>query len=223
MPRNPVHSLTKASVERADGPSSIQVGISPERDYAALVELLAQLHQVPDSLGKTVLTKEEAEQIRALGFPATQGEWWVPVLPNNLVMGDGLLEPLSWTEDVDPRRLLPEQLEKSPAKTDEEKSVEPGDEVRILQALQRAGLWVNRRRLQKNLWRLGSRRFNGAMASLQARGVLELNGSMVHLAVTELDKELSANLQMPENAALFRPVATVSVHRKDRRHDRPSS
>ena len=238
LPRNPVHSSTKASVERADGPSSIQVGISPERDYAALVELLSQLSQVPDGSGETVVTEEEAEQIRALGFPSTQGEWLVPVLPHDLVRGNGLLECLSdaWAEEApDPRRLLPEHLEKTHAEIDEEDNVEPGDrigsedEVRILQALQRAGLWVKRRRLQKNLWRLGSKRFNEALASLQARGALELSGSIVRLTVTEPGEETgnpTANLQthskssLSENAALFQPAETVSVHHKDRRRER---
>ena len=74
LPRNPVHSSTKASVERADGPSSIQVGISPGRDNAALVDLLPQLSRVPDGLAETNLTEEEAAQIRALGFPAASGQ-----------------------------------------------------------------------------------------------------------------------------------------------------
>ena len=228
LPRNPVHSSTKASVERADGPSSIQVGISPGRDYAALVDLLPQLSRVADALGETVLTVEEAEQIRALGFPANPGRWFAPLLPHNLVRGDGLLEPLSdaWAEDVDARRLLPDQLEKTHSETDEEESVEPGDriwsedEVRVFEAVQRAGRWVKKRTVQKRLWRLGARRFNEALASLQARGALELNGYMVRLTMTELDKELSANLQTPENAALFQPVETASVHRKDRRSER---
>ena len=89
--------------------------------------LLSQLSRVPDGLGETFLTEEEAEQIRALGFPAAPGKWLAPVLPHDLVMGDGLLEPLSWTEDVDPRRLLPEQLEKTHAEIEGEDSVEPGD------------------------------------------------------------------------------------------------
>ena len=237
LPRNPVHSSTKASVERTDGPSSIQVGISPGRDYAALVELVSQLSRTPDGLAETILNETEAEQIRRLGFPAAPGQWFVPLLPHDLAQGNGLLECLSdaWAEDVDPRRLLPEQVEKSPAEIDEEDSVEPGDriwsedEVRVFEALQRAGGWVKRRRLQKNLWRLGSRRFNEALASLQARGALELNGSMIRLTVTEQGKKTgnpSANLQthsnssLSENAALFQPAETVIVYHKDRRRER---
>ena len=238
MPSSPLDGLRSmnASDDRADGSRSLEVSISPGRDYAGLVEPLPQLSRVPDGLGETFLTGEEAEQIRALGFPATQGEWLVPVLPHNLVRGDGLLEPLSdaWAEDPDPRRLLPDQLENTPSEIDQEESVEPDrvwseDEVRILQALQRGGLWVKRRRLQKNLWRLGSRRFNEAFASLQARGALELNGSMVRLTVTEQGKKTgnpSANLQthsnssLSENAALFQPAETVIVHHKDRRRER---
>ena len=207
MPGNPLHSpcSMSASVGKADGSRSVEISISPGRDYAGLVELLSQLSRVPDGLGETVLTEEEAEQIRALGFRATRGEWLVPVLPHDLVRGDGLLEPLSdaWAEDPDPRRLLPDQLENTPSEIDQEESVEPDriwseDEVRILQALQRGGLWVKRRRLQKNLWRLGARRFNEAIASLQARDVLELNGSMVWLRVTEA----SANLQIHSQNSL---------------------
>ncbi len=221
----------KASVERADVSRSIEVSSSLGRDYASLVDLLPQLSRVPDGLGETNLTEEEAEQIRALGFPADPGRWFAPLLPHDLVRDDGLLEPLSdsWAEDVDPRRLLTEQVEKSPARIDEKDSAVPGDgrdrilseeQLRIFEALQRAGGWVKRRRLQKNLWRLGSRRFNEGLSSLQKSGVLELTGSMVRLTMTELDKELSANLQTPGNATLFQPVETVSVHRKDRRSER---
>ena len=193
----------KASVERADVSRSIEVSMSPGRDYAALVELLSQLSRVPDGLGETILTEEEAEQICALVFPAAPGKWLVPMLPHDLVRGNGLLECLSdaWAQ---------------------EESVEPGDriwsqdEIRVFEASQRAGRWAKRRTLQKRLWRMGARRFNEALASLQKSGVLELNGSMVWLRVTEL----SANLQTPENAALFQPVETVSVHRKDRRSER---
>ena len=145
--------------------------------------------------------------------------------------GDDLLECLSdeWTENVDRRRLLSAQVEKTDGEIDEENKAEPGDgrdrilseeQLRIFEALQRAGGWVKRRRLQKNLWRLGSRRFNEGLSSLQKSGVLELTGSMVRLTMTELDKELSANLQTPGNATLLQPVETVSEHRKDRRSER---
>ena len=191
MPRNPVHSSMKASVERADGPSSIQVGISPER-YAALVELLPQLSRAPDGLGETFLTEEEAEQIRALGFPATRGEWWVPVLPNFLVQGDGLLECLSdaWA-DPDPRRLLPEHPEKTLSEIDQEQSVEPDDrisskdEVRVFGAVQRAGGWINKRKLQQRLWRMRAHRLKTALELLRKRDAVELHGATVHLVATE--------------------------------------
>ena len=204
---------------------------SGERNYEGLIDLLPQLSLVPDGLGETDLTEDEAAQIRALGFPATQGEWFAPPLPNILVMGDGLLECLSdaWEEDVDPRRLLPQQSEGRPEEVEEDESVDldnhiwSKDEVRVFEALQRAGRWVKRRRLQKNLWRLGARRFNEGLSSLQKSGVLELTGSMVRLTMTETGKEtrhLSANLQTPGNATLLQPVETVSVHRKDRRSER---
>ena len=195
-----------ASVGKGDGSRSVEVSISSGRDYAGLVELLPQLSQVPDGLGETHLTKEEAEQICALGFPAAPGPYFAPLLPRDLVRDDGLLEPLSeaWAEDPDPRRLLPEQVEKSPPKINEKDTVEPDDrtwsedEVRVFEAVQRAGRWLKKRTAQKRLWRMGARRFNEALASLQERSVLELNGSMVWLRVTEP----SANLQIHSQNSL---------------------
>ena len=121
------------------------------------------------------------------------------MLPHNLVMGDGLLEPLSdaWTEDVDPRRLLPEQLEKSHPEIDDKQSVEPDDrisskdEASVFDAVQRAGGWINKRKLQQRLWRMRARRLKIALESLRKRGAVELQGAAVHLMAIEP----SANLQ----------------------------
>ena len=118
------------------------------------------------------------------------------MLPNFLVQGDGLLEPLSdaWAEDPDPRRprrLLREQLERTHPEIDEERSAEPGDgawsdeELRLFEAVQRAGGWINKRKLQQRLWRMRAHRLKIALESLRKRGAVELRGAAVHLMAIE--------------------------------------
>ena len=95
------------------------------------------------------------------------------------------------TEDPDPRRLLPEQLEKTLSEIDQEQSVEPDDrisskdEVRVFGAVQRAGGWINKRKLQKRLWRMRAHRLKTALESLRKRGAVELQGAAVHLMAIE--------------------------------------
>src|SRR5258705_12861566 len=76
-------------------------------DYPGLVKLLPLLRILPDALGETMLTTEEAARIRSLGFAAETGRWKVPPLPPELVRGNQLLENFSdgWNRlQDDPRR-----------------------------------------------------------------------------------------------------------------------
>ena len=68
--------------------------VSPRRDFQKLVEFLVWLTRVPDGLGETNLSEQEAGRIRALGFRAAAGPWRVPEVPHELVVG-GLFESCS--------------------------------------------------------------------------------------------------------------------------------
>lgn len=75
----------------------IRSGGTVEPDYRSLVELLPNLRRVPDALGDTELSEDEAARIQSHGFTVAPGPWNVPALPDELVMGNGLLEMLSET------------------------------------------------------------------------------------------------------------------------------
>jgi hypothetical protein len=67
----------------------------PTTDYAALVKLLLVLRRLPDAIGETRLTPQEAAQIRSFGFTAASGNWKCPPLPPHLTRDNPLLEPSS--------------------------------------------------------------------------------------------------------------------------------
>ncbi len=66
--------------------------MSGHPDYAALHRLLFVLKRLPDVMGETTLTAEEAARIRSLGFAAEAGPWRVPPLPPELVRDNPLFE-----------------------------------------------------------------------------------------------------------------------------------
>jgi len=74
--------------------------MKPTPDYATLVKLLPILRRLPDAIGETTLTPEEAAKIRSFGFAANSGRWKCPPLPPPLTRDNPLLEPLSvgWSE-----------------------------------------------------------------------------------------------------------------------------
>ncbi len=162
-----------------------------QEDFAGLVEVLRNLQQVPDATAQTVLTVEEAAKIRALGFAAKAGPWRVPPLPDELVVGDGLLECLGETwrasnEDIplpelraqEPEAAVEAQVEKPPAP-----KVPPfsDDEKRVLRAVHRLGVCTVRT-VQQALWRMGAERFHRALDRLVARGTLRTVGHMIVVA-----------------------------------------
>ena len=54
---------------------------SPGPNYSALVDVLLELHQVPDGAGETILDSREAARIRSCGFAARKGLWRCPPIP----------------------------------------------------------------------------------------------------------------------------------------------
>jgi hypothetical protein len=55
--------------------------LSSGPDYFILVDVLVNLRQPLDQAGETILTPDEAAQIRACGVEARAGQWRCPRLP----------------------------------------------------------------------------------------------------------------------------------------------
>jgi hypothetical protein len=74
--------------------------LSSGPDYFILVDVLVNLRQPLDQAGETILTPDEAAQIRACGVEARAGQWRCPRLPKSVV---GTLWALSHlAEDDEP-------------------------------------------------------------------------------------------------------------------------
>ena len=169
--------------------------ISPERDFQKLVEFLVRLTRVPDGLGDTRLTEDEAARIRELGFPAEAGPWRVPPLPHRLVAG-GLFESLAdrWREQENREYLNGDAATSEPCEVEiqlpdyparklhqVEESPSTDDEIRILTSVRRHGDCVKKRVLQKLFWRMRASRFNAALESLTQRRVVLLDRQHVRI------------------------------------------
>ena len=154
-----------------------------------------RLTRVPDGLGDTRLTEDEAARIRALGFRAAAGPWRVPPLPHRLVAG-GLFESLAdrWREHENREYLndggatsdaceVEIQLPDYPARKLDpvEESPSTDDEARVLAALRRNGCCLKRRILQRRLWRMKASRFNAALESLTQRRIVLLDRQDVRI------------------------------------------
>ncbi len=147
-------------------------------DFPRLVETLTSLGTIPDGLGETTLSYDEAAQIRACGIHARAGSTWrCPPLPDELVSWNPLLCHLS--DAVDPG-WRPEGWKAKRAPVRHKSSLSPqwGIEAQFLETLQRApGGRLQKRPLQQKLWRLPARFFNHILNRLIAEDrVTEHNG-----------------------------------------------
>ena len=169
--------------------------VSPERDFQGLVELLLRLRQIPDGLGDSRLTENEAARIRTLGFRAAAGPWRVPPLPHRLVAG-GLFESLAdrWREQENREYLNDGGATSEPCEVEIQLPDYPArklhpveeprwsdDEVRVLAALRRNGGCLKRRILQRRHWRMKANRFNAALESLTQRRIVLLDRQHVRI------------------------------------------
>jgi hypothetical protein len=70
----------------------------PGPDFSSLVDVLLDLHQIPDWAGETVLDSVEAARIRSCGFAARKGLWRCPLVPPEFLL------PGLWhlAADIDP-------------------------------------------------------------------------------------------------------------------------
>ncbi len=146
----------------------------PVPDYAALVDVLTRLYQIPDGLGETVLRPEEAAAIRKCGFAARAGTTWrCPVLPDELVSWNPLLRHLSdainvhnrpagWKQKRAPSRLI---RQFHPISTIERK---------ILAKLGKAPYYMSKRRLQQKMWRYPARFFNRTISRMIADNTITM-------------------------------------------------
>jgi hypothetical protein len=182
--------------------------MTTQPDYPGLVRLLPTLHHLVDASGMVTLEPPEAESVNRLGFPAQPGPWRVPPLPTDLVDGNPLLEPLGddqdpfWhprqSESVPGHRV--ETVEQGQVKSVGLAAIPPpqtpdgapeSSEIRnpawnkegaaILVAIGRAGGSIERRKLQKKLWRIRAERFNGAIHRLATEGLIKLDGNLLIL------------------------------------------
>lgn len=166
-------------------------------DYVGLVRLLSTLHHLPDADGRSMLEPQEAEHIRRLGFQAQPGPWVCPLIPAHLVAGNVLLEHL--TDNVDPfwyskrAALRVEQPPVEPVHAAYNGDVlenGPEDEVAappsepserdcnaILEAVERSGGQIERRQLQKKLWRIRAEQFNRALDFLVEQALIQIQGN----------------------------------------------
>jgi hypothetical protein len=176
-------------------------------DYAGLVALLPTLRHLVDTSGTVTLELEEAGRIMVMGFDARPGPWSVPPLPADLVAGNPLLELLAdnvdpfWCprqSESEPSRRATEIVEQNGAEavalatsagetpdlvTEPSQTSSPNawnmESAAILSAINRAGGSVERRQLQKKLWRIKAEQFNQAMASLVEHGLIRFEGKMI--------------------------------------------
>jgi|SRR5215472_3368605 len=135
-------------------------------DYAALFKTLFTLKRLPDTIGETTLTPEEASEICSLGFAASPGRWRVPPLPPDLTR-DTSFEGWSagWfasrVETQAIARITEEdgaREEKIPLCDERNDADEPQQlsgkilsllERRMIRAVEKAGGKIAKRRLQK--------------------------------------------------------------------------
>jgi len=167
-----------------------------------------------DACGTITLESHEAERIRTLGFHSKAGLWRVPSLPAHLVAGNPLLEALGDDRDAfwRPRQSTSEPdyqaagVVEGPAEQVGQ-VYNPGIQNRpmevslpdasetdcaaILAAVERVGGRIERRKLQKKLWRLKAEQFNRALESLRRRGLIQIDRNLVvALRIDQADSAL---------------------------------
>lgn len=137
------------------------------------------LRRIPDPLlGETIPSGAEAKRIRACGFEARDGCFWrCPLLPDHVVQGNPILEPLAAGYDrfYRSRKWNPERARPlHPALPLSFTKIEEA----ILSLLSRAPeCRLPKRTLQQRLWRLPAKFLNHIIQSLAARGHLQWQGS----------------------------------------------
>jgi hypothetical protein len=150
-------------------------------DFPRLVETLSALGTIPDGLGETQLSYDEAAKIRACGVHARAGSVWrCPPLPDELVRSNSLLHHLS--DAVDPLwRSEGWKTKRAPVRHKSQTNPLRRTEAKFLTTLEKApGQRLRKRQLQQKLWRLGARFFNFTLNRLIAEDRIMEHGGYLH-------------------------------------------
>lgn len=161
---------SSAALRPLPRPPAPSVALPP--DYAALVEVLTRLYQIPDGLGETILRPEEAAAIRRCGFAARAGiTWRCPPLPDELVSWNPLLRHLSDAVDPlsRPGRWNPKR---APSRLIREFHPISKIEAKILRKLGREPYCMTKRQLQQKMWRYPARFFNHTLSRMIKDGTI---------------------------------------------------
>jgi hypothetical protein len=176
----------------------------PTANYAALAEVLTNLCQIPDGLGETILSYEEAAAVRACGFGArARCIWRCPPLPDALVSFNPLLQHLS--DAIDPlSRTATWNKRRAPSRIASEYSPLARIESKILDHLCREPYYMSKRRLQQLMWRYPAKFFNQTLSRMLARGQITLHNGYL----------------FPFNRATFAEVVQPEIDRLNRANRR---
>jgi len=143
-------------------------------DYEGLIWVLMRLRRALDHLGETVLSRTEAQKIRACGFEARAGcKWRCPLLPDVLVRDNPMLQHLS--ADVNPfwrpREWNPQRARPIPHYVP---SPIGAIEEKVLRLVRMApGQRLAKRSVQQRLWRLPATILNHVLRALSSAGYVQ--------------------------------------------------
>lgn len=165
-------SAAGATYRQPRRPAEPPAQVSP--DYAALVDVLTRLYNVPDGLGECTLRPEEAAAIRRCGFAARAGTIWrCPPLPDELVCWNPLLRHLS--DAVDPlNRPAGWKPKRAPSRLIRQFHPIHKVECKIMAHLGKEPYYMSKRRLQQKMWRYPARFFNRTISRMIADNTITM-------------------------------------------------
>ncbi|HZT32544.1 MAG TPA: DNA/RNA-binding winged helix domain-containing protein [Bryobacteraceae bacterium] len=194
-----------------DAPPSDPIGESvPGPEYEALAEVLMRLRNIPDGLGETVLSSEEAAQIRRCGFQARAGcTWRCPPLPDELVRWNPLLHHLS--DAIDPlSRFSPWHPRRAASRRIADIYPLMRIERKVIEHVRRPPYRLPRRRLQQKMWRLPASFFNHMLNRMIAEDrITQQDGWLYPYSRAEFER-----VHQSQNCPA-QPVTRSAVRRQD--------
>ena len=161
-------------------------------DYRTLIDVLLNLRQPLDLAAETILTSDEAAQIRACGVEARKGKWYCPALPRSFVGSYWRLRFLC--DDIEPEmRLFPWREKRAAIRF---VAIDPLGkfDLRLIRLLQKApGQCLSRGALKRTLWRSGARFVDYTIDRLLAEGhITEHAGSIYPFSKAEFNARMEA-------------------------------
>lgn len=172
-------------------------------DYAALVDILTRLYRIPDGLGETTLTSEEAAAVRRCGFAARAGVTWrCPELPDELVAWNPLLRHLS--DAIDPLSRCAEWNKKrAPSRLI--RAFHPISKIErmMLAKLGKEPYYMSKRRLQQQMWRYPARFLNHTISRMIRANTI----TMYESCLFPYSREAFAEVVQPAIDAAYRQAS----------------